>query len=135
MNLSTRHPWLVQFAEAPRPREAGTDVDYVRTGMRVSMRALEDLRDSGAPVGPVLCCLRHGAMHIPVAHGTASWWQAAHSLCRPGLARCQDTEQFSAPCVMRFWLIPEETHYATTAPTALHYRLSAARSLMRLAAA
>jgi len=36
---------------------------------------------------------------------------------------------------MVFWLVLEETPYATIAPVAFHGRLSAARSLMRLAAA
>lgn len=137
MILTTRHPWQVQFAETPRPRALTGGVDVVQTGLRVGMSALEDLREVGAPVGPALCCLGHGLLHIPVASGTVDRWRAAHSRCLTGSWNCAGAsgERACAPCPGRFWLLPHESQYATAAPTELHARLSSARALMRSAAA
>jgi hypothetical protein len=133
---STRHPWQAQFAEAPRPRAAaGTGVDDTQVGLRVGTNAFEDLREIGDPVGPVLCCLGHGAMLAPVTPGTARWGRAAHPVCQPGSSGRSGPSRgcSKTPCAIRRRPLPNESPYATTAPAALD-RLSATRSLMRLAA-
>ncbi len=141
MILTTRHPWQVQCVETPRPRAWGSRaVDVVRTGLRVGMHALEELRVHAHPVGPVLCCLSHGLLLIPVPAGTIDWWAAAHSDCRPGTGnwRCSDhlDDPVGNPCQgLRFWLVPHETGHATTAPVPLHSGLSSSRALLRVAAA
>ena len=142
MILTTRHPWQVQCAETPRPRAwGGTGVDVVRTGLRVGLHALEELRVHPYPVGPALCCLSHGSLFIPVPLGTSCWWAAAHSACAPGTGRWQCSDSFAGestgnPCQgLRFWLVPHETEHATTAPAPLHTELSSSRALLRMAAA
>lgn len=128
MSITTRHPWLPQFGEAPRPTALdGLQVDVVETNRRAGLGAVEELRDLTMPVGRLLCCLTHGAAHIPVPPGTARRWSAAHSLCHTGLRACAS---FSGPpkqCSKRLWLIPPGTPFLTD-PQALHNQLSLSHS-------
>lgn len=135
---STSQLWLFHFAEWPRPVVLPHDFDVVRTGMGVGVPAIEALREQEAAVGPVLCCMAHRMLLIPVAATTADWWHAPHSLCRRGGQWvCADFEEqpLYTTCAARFWIVPAQGRYATTAHADLHHSLSLTRSRLRTVAA
>ncbi|MEV8033608.1 hypothetical protein [Streptomyces sp. NPDC086182] len=130
--LSTRHAWRLHLSEAPLPPMLPHETDVVRVGMGLGMAALDAMIDSGNRVGPLLCCITHRRLLVPVESGTAYRWKAAHSVCDTGPSlRCSRQGAQSA-CHHRFWVAPPESRaYPTTDPRSLHDRLSLVRSHMR----
>jgi hypothetical protein len=130
--LSTRHPWRLQFGEVPPPFTLPPDLDVVRVSMGLGMAALDEMIDCGNQVGPLLCCMTHRRLLVPVSSGTAEVWRAAHSTCEPGLSlRCSPQGPESL-CHHRFWVAPPVSlAYPTTDAMVLHDSLSLMRARMR----
>lgn len=130
--LSTRHPWQVRFGERPLPPALPGDYDVVRVSVGLGMAAIDTMIDSGEQVGPLLCCMDHRMLLVPVATATAHRWGAAHSKCGAGPALRCEVHGVWATCRSRIWVIPPgPLAYATTDPDALHDRLSLTRARMR----
>lgn len=129
--LSTRHSWRLHFSETPPPA-LPHDYDVVRVSMGLGMSAIDHLVETGAAVGPLLCCLAHRILFVPVEFGTAALWGAAHSVCDTGPSlRCSRLDAQSV-CHHRFWVAPPEPRaHSTTDPGTLHDRLSLVRAQMR----
>lgn len=129
--LNTRHLWHLRFAEIPLPPVLPRDYDIVRVGMGLGLAAIDTLIDEGQPVGPLLCCIEHHKLLVPVRAGTAHWWGAPHSDCEDGPAQpCQTHGPWSA--CRRMWAVPPGPRQtATTEPGALHHHLSQVRARMR----
>ncbi|MFI9588602.1 hypothetical protein ACIHCQ_44110 [Streptomyces sp. NPDC052236] len=121
----------MQPVEQPFPAQLlGSAFDVVQTGMRVGLRALEEAREVAGPVAPVLVCLSHLFVHIPVEPGTAYRWHAPQTLCRPGLLSCSvsEIESTCCACCPRIWLIPpDKTSRPYTDSTELRHRITLAR--------
>ncbi|MFJ6437789.1 hypothetical protein [Streptomyces sp. NPDC091416] len=132
-HLSTRHPWRLQFGEAPLPFMLAPELDVVRVSMGLGMAALDEMIDCGNRVGPLLCCIAHRRLLIPVSSGTAHVWRAAHSACEPGPSlRCSPEGPPQSLCHSRFWVAPPEAlAYPTTDAVVLHGSLSLMRARMR----
>ncbi|MFD6967880.1 hypothetical protein [Streptomyces sp. NPDC059949] len=130
--LSTRHPWRLQFGEAPTPFPLPRAIDCVRVGMGLGMAAVDEMIDFGHPVGPLLCCMTHRLLLVPVPSGTADVWRAAHSQCERGPSLRCSSEAPNSSCHHRYWIAPPTalTH-PTTDPAVLHHRLSLMRARMR----
>ncbi|MFI1700379.1 hypothetical protein ACH419_30960 [Streptomyces bobili] len=107
-------------------------LDVVRVSMGLGMAALDEMIDGGNRVGPLLCCMTHRRLFVPVAAGTADVWGASHSVCEPGPSlRCspQEPQPFYHH---RFWVAPTESlTYPTTDAVVLHESLSLTRARMR----
>ncbi|CAM5502316.1 MULTISPECIES: hypothetical protein [Streptomyces] len=130
--LSTRHLWQLGFAEIPRPLALPRDYDVVRVGMGLGLTAIEMMIDQGHHVGPLLCCIQHHKLLVPVRAGTAHWWGAPHSDCGRGPAQRCETCGGLAACRSRLWMLPAgPLAAATTEPGALHHHLSQMRSRLR----
>ncbi|WP_405889750.1 hypothetical protein OG427_06765 [Streptomyces sp. NBC_00133] len=116
--------------EQPTPPPLlGSPIDVVQTGMRVGLRALEEVRGQARAVGPVLVCVSHLLMHIPVEPGTVDRWHAPQTLCRPGTLSCAPTDLGpTRSACFRIWLIPHETVRPYTDSTELRHRITLARS-------
>lgn len=132
--LSTRHPWQLRFGETPLPPALPPDIDVVRVSMGLGVAAIDAMIDSGDQVGPLLYCLTHVRLLVPVESGTAELWSAAHSECSTG-ASLECTAHGHRPvCHARFWVAPPDPlGRPTTDPAAFHDRLSLVRSQMRTA--
>ncbi len=130
--LSTRHPWRLQFGEAPTPFPLPRAIDFVRVGVGLGMAAVDEMIDHGSPVGPLLGCLTHRLLLVPVASGTAHVWQAAHSECESGPhLRCSNQDPKSS-CHHRYWIAPPAPlTRPTTDAEVLHHRLSLTRARLR----
>lgn len=129
--LSTRHSWRLHFSETPPP-DLPRDYDVVRVSMGLGMSAIDHLVETGAAVGPLLCCLAHRMLLVPVEFGTAALWGAAHSFCDTGPSLRCSRQGAQSVCHHRFWVAPPESRaYATTDPRTLHDCLSLVRSQMR----
>jgi hypothetical protein len=127
--LQTELPWKVQLVEAPTPPPLlGSPIDVVQTGMRVGLRALEEVRGQARAVGPVLVCVSHLLMHIPVEPGTVDRWHAPQTLCRPGTLSCSASVGPTRSACFRIWLIPHEGVRPYTDSTELRHRITLARS-------
>ncbi len=72
----------LDFANRP-PAPAGDPVDVLRMPLGLGIPVWNAMQERGF-VLPVLCCGVHQVMLTAVAPGTASWWRAPHSSCRPG---------------------------------------------------
>lgn len=131
--LSRLRLWDVRLDERPHPDVLPSAFDVVRVGAGVGKPAVDALNAGEA--GPVMVCTRHQLLFIPVPPGTADWWRAAHSQCRPGRQwLCMDPEdpQWSpVRCGPRLWLVPGRDCGATTVPEALHESLSRTRARLR----
>lgn len=119
--------WGIQLATRPLPQLGAVDV--VQAGLGVGLRAVEAVRKGGRPVGPVLCCISHARIHIPVESDTAYRWHAPQTVCRAGAWECTavgPTMTYSR--CSGVWLFPPDNRRACTdAPTLLHW-LSLTRS-------
>lgn len=132
--LTTRHQWLIGFGETP-PSELPGDFDVVRVGTGLGMCAIDTMIDTGHRVGPLLCCIAHRLLLIPVESGTADRWRAAHSASSRGPALRCGTHGYQPICRNRIWLTPPRPLAAsTTTPAVLHDTLSLMRARMRGAA-
>ncbi|UFQ99779.1 hypothetical protein KBP30_00340 [Streptomyces sp. Go40/10] len=130
--LHTRHLWQLGFAEMPRPLALPRDYDVVRVGRGLGLAAIEMMIDQGHRVGPLLCCIEHRTLLVPVRAGTAHWWGAPHSDCGAGPAQRCKTYGGWAACRNRLWMLPAGPLAAvTTEPGALHHHLSQMRARMR----
>ncbi|MFF5019481.1 hypothetical protein [Streptomyces sp. NPDC001165] len=130
--LSTRHSWRLHFGETPPPPILPRTIDAVRVSMGLGMAALDTMIDSGYQVGPLLCCLTHRMLLIPVRPGTADLWAASHSSSSNGPALQSITQGYQSPCRNRLWITaPEPLTAPTTAPAALHDSLSLMRARIR----
>ncbi|MET7606242.1 hypothetical protein ABZS96_27765 [Streptomyces avermitilis] len=131
--LSTRHPWRLQFGEAPAPFMLPPELDVVRVSMGLGMAALDEMIDCGNRVGPLLCCMTHRRLLVPVSSGTAHVWRAAHSACEPGPSLlCSPQGPPRSLGHNRFWVAPPESlAYPTTDAVVLHDSLSLMRARMR----
>ncbi|MFF7098299.1 hypothetical protein ACFY9A_38875 [Streptomyces rubradiris] len=130
--LSTRYQWQLGFAEIPRPLALPRDYDVVRVGMVLGLTTIETMIDEAHRVGPLLCCLEHRRLLVPVRAGTAHWWGAPHSDCVDGAVRQCRTDGGLAGCHSRLWMLPAgRLASATTEPGALHHYLSQTRSQFR----
>jgi hypothetical protein len=110
------------------PRET----DVVRVSMGLGMAALDAMIDSGYRVGPLLCCITHQRLLVPVESGTAHQWSAAHSVCDTGPSLQCSRQATESVCHHRFWVAPPESRaHPTTDPRILHDRLSLVRAQMR----
>lgn len=120
-------PWGIQLAPRPLP-QLGV-VDVVQAGLGVGLRAVEAVRKGGWPVGPVLCCISHARIHIPVESDTAYRWHAPQTVCRAGVWECTtDGPGMTYSRCSGVWLFPPDAGYACTdAPALLHW-LSLTRS-------
>ncbi|GGP78648.1 hypothetical protein GCM10010278_66400 [Streptomyces melanogenes] len=128
LSLATRSSWHVQFAPLPPHR----GVDVVHTNLRLGLSALDDLRDEGGAVGPVLCCPEHQAVLIPVEEGTADRWHAPHSQCLRAGWQCRPGYGTNTVrrCAGGVWLLPD-TCSGTLLPASsqdLHHRLCVTRA-------
>lgn len=124
----TELSWRIQFAARPLPPLGAVDV--VQAGLRVGLRAVEGVREQGLRAGPVLCCLVHSLVHIPVEADTAYRWHIPQTLCRAGAWECSTDKQGSrySRCVGA-WLLPVGDQYVSTDSDALFHRLSMTRSV------
>lgn len=130
--LSTRHPWRLHLSEAPLPAMLPPETDVVRVSMGLGMAALDVMIDSGNEVGPLLCCITHRRLLVPVEAGTADLWKAAHSVCDTGPSLQCSRQGAQSVCHHRFWVAPPESRaYPTTDPRTLHDRLSLVRAQLR----
>lgn len=130
--LSTRHPWHVRFGESPPPAALPRDYDIVRVSVGLGVAAIDTMIDSGDRVGPLLCCMDHRMLLVPVQPGTAHRWGASHSECSAGSALWCRAYGARSACRSRLWLVPlEAPESATTEPDVLHDRLSLMRARMR----
>lgn len=130
--LITRHAWQIQFGEAPLPPRLPRDFDIVRVGVGLGMASVDLMVDQSREVGPLLCCLTHQVLLIPVGSGTADRWGAPHSVCSSGRSLQCPTKGYQLPCRARFWAsVPEPTAAAVTESAALHESLSQTRAGMR----
>ncbi len=130
----SRYPWHVQRG-ATRAGDVSLLVperDSVETSTALGMTALERLLEEPSPVGPVLECLAHTRVLIPVPTGTAVWWTAAHSTCRRGMWQCSGAP-YAPRCVLQ-WRAPGPGTVVTE-PRRLHDLLSECRSQLRQSAA
>lgn len=134
---ASRQPWLLSLGEQPRPAGLPGVFDVVRTSAGIGMAAVDDLRDQGEHVGPILCCPDHRVLLIPVEAGTAAIWQAPHSVCQPlGQWSCEsehEPHRASSRCSGRFWMYAPGAPASTATPAALHHSLSVVRSRIRSA--
>ncbi|MFI1400770.1 hypothetical protein [Streptomyces sp. NPDC020681] len=130
---STYQRWRPSLPEVRHPMVLPPHYDVVRTGMGLGLPAIEALREQNDAVGPILCCLAHRVLLIPVEAGTANAWRAPHSLCRPGAQwQCADLEYRSfTSCNGRFWIFDTWDSPPTTAAALLHHVLSLTRSRKR----
>ncbi|MFF4755278.1 hypothetical protein ACWD5R_41015 [Streptomyces sp. NPDC002514] len=130
--LSSRHTWRLHLSEAPLPAMLSRETDVVHVGMGLGMAALDAMIDAGKRVGPLLCCIAHRQLRVPVESGTADLWWAPHSVCEAGQSlRCSEYGARSG-CQNRFWVIPPEPRACpTTDPGILHDRLSLVRAQLR----
>lgn len=124
-------PWTVQLADHPLPATLiNAPFDVVQTGSRIGLRALEKVRVQALPVGPALCCLTHGLVHIPVAPGTAYRWHAPQTLCRPSMLLCSTTERKSSRSgCLRIWLVAYETQAPYTDSEVLRHQIMLGRTI------
>lgn len=130
--LITRHAWRIQFGEAPLPPRLPNDFDIVRVGVGLGMASVDSMVDASREVGPLLFCLTHQVLLIPVGSGTADRWGAPHSVCSRGRTLQCLTKGYQSPCRARFWVCgPEPTAAAVTESAALHESLSQTRARMR----
>lgn len=129
----TQYRWHVQRGSARSGDLSllGSGLDSVETSAFIGIAALEWLLEESSPVGPALQCLAHARMLIPVPAGTAGWWAAAHSSCRPGIREC-DADPYAPRCVLQ-WLAPGKAAVVTE-PQRLHEMLSRCRSRSRFPA-
>ncbi|MFE9250781.1 hypothetical protein [Streptomyces sp. NPDC007088] len=130
--LSPRHPWRLQFSEIPLPAMLPRESDVVHVSMGLGMAALDAMIDFENRVGPLLCCITHRRLLVPVDSGAASLWRASHSVCDTGLTLRCSRQGPPSMCHDRFWVMPPQPRaYSTTDPMTFHHRLSLARSQMR----
>jgi hypothetical protein len=129
----TELPWNVQLVGGPPPqRLVAKRVDVVQAGMPVGLRALEAVRGTPHPVGPVLYCVTHLLVHIPVERDTAHRWHAPQTLCRPDTFACSlPGLGWSRHECRRIWLMPHDSAYAATDSRGLHHQVALARSASR----
>ncbi|MGW0538040.1 hypothetical protein [Streptomyces sp. NPDC003032] len=129
---STRHSWRLHLSEVPLPAMLPREVDVVRVSMGLGMVALDAMIDDGHQVGPLLCCITHRRLLVPVKSGIASLWSAPHSVCDMGRSLQCAAYGPQVVCQGRFWVIPPEPRaYPTTDPWVLHHCLCLARAQMR----
>ena len=123
----TELPWCLQFAGHPTPLASAVDV--VEAGLAVGLRAIERIREWGLPAGPVLCCVKHSLMHIPVEPDTVYRWNAPQTTCRTGVWVCSADKQWSmySTC-LGVWLLPPDSEQDYTDSAALLHGLSVTRS-------
>ncbi|MGW2686321.1 hypothetical protein ACWC6I_24605 [Streptomyces sp. NPDC001414] len=131
--LSTRHPWRLHFGETPLPPMLPRTTDAVRVSMGLGLATLDTMLDSGHRVGPLLCCITHRNLLVPVVSGTAYLWGAAHSVCDAGPAlQCSPQGAPQSLCHDRFWAVPPDPlARPTTDAAVLHDSLSLMRTRMR----
>ncbi|MDX6349383.1 MAG: hypothetical protein QOF84_4173 [Streptomyces sp.] len=129
----TELPWNVQLVGDPPPKRlVAKRVDVVQAGMPVGLRALEAVRGTPHPVGPVLYCVTHLLVHIPVERDTAHRWHAPQTLCRPDTFACSlPGLGWSRHECRRIWLMPHDSAYAATDSRGLHHQVALARSASR----
>ncbi|OEJ22117.1 hypothetical protein AR457_40245 [Streptomyces agglomeratus] len=129
--LSTSHPWQLHLSETPPPATLPRDFDVVHVGMGLGMSALDTMIGKQT-VGPLLCCITHRMLLIPVGPGTADLWGAAHSACTRGTRLTCIARGYQRPCNARFWFAPPNPLAAAiTAPAELHDSLSLTRAHMQ----
>jgi hypothetical protein len=104
-------------------------VDVVQAGLLLGLRAAESVRERGLPTGPVLCCIKHSLVHIPVEPGAAYRWHAPQTVCRTGTWACSADKHDSAysTCVW-VWLIPPDGRHMVTDSAGLLHGISVTRS-------
>lgn len=130
--LTTRHPWRIQFGETPLPPTLLSDFDVVRVSMGLGMASIDTMIDTSRQVGPLLCCLTHRVLLVPVGSGTADWWAAPHSACSSGSALQCVTRGYQSSCRARFWVsVPWPSTASATEAAAFHESLTQMRALMR----
>lgn len=131
--LSTRHPWRLHFGETPLPPMLPRTTDTVRVSMGLGMATLDTMLDSGHRVGPLLCCITHRSLLVPVVSGTAHLWGAAHSVCDAGPSlQCSPQGAPQSSSHSRFWAVPPDpVAHPTTDAAVLHDSLSLMRARMR----
>lgn len=123
----TELPWRLQFAARPAPLSGAVDV--VESGLTVGLRAMERVRGWGLPAGPVLCCITHSLMHIPVEPDTVYRWYAPQTICRTGIWMCSTAQQRSAYSrCLGVWLFPPDGEQEYTDSSALLHGISVTRS-------
>ncbi|MEU7148640.1 hypothetical protein AB0B15_11455 [Streptomyces sp. NPDC045456] len=117
---TTTWPWFVRFDEraAAVHRKPEIPPATVQLGLRIGLQALEDLLAGHHRVGPVLCCVTHQQVLVPVPAQTADRWHAPQSVCSR-LMRCANAAVGSG--CHRLWLSPDRDGGPTTDSGALHH--------------
>ncbi|GCD41779.1 hypothetical protein [Streptomyces paromomycinus] len=116
---TTTLPWFVRFDDraAAAHRTPEFPPATVQLGLRIGLQAVEDLLAVHHRVGPVLCCLVHHQVLVPVPAQAADRWHAPQSVCSP-LMHCA-TASAGSRC-HRLWLDPGRGSSTTTDSRALH---------------
>lgn len=130
--LSSRLEWAFPNAESRRPATLPLRFDVVRVSLGLGVAAVDAMRNAestaGPLVGPLLCCLAHDALLVPVVAGTTDRWRAAHSDCLGDMRlECGHREDRGAHH-QRFWVAPPRLPRPTTDATALYNHLAQVRS-------
>ncbi|WP_311772324.1 hypothetical protein [Streptomyces candidus] len=102
-------------------------------GLGLGLPSIDALVADGTGVGPLMYCLGHQRLLVPVEAGTFHRWRAAHSDCVPSArtGRCV-SDGYSGRSCMGLWVTrPEALAVSTTPAAALHEALSRTRDRMR----
>lgn len=109
-------------------RQVGA-ADVVQVGLLLGLRAVESVRERGLPAGPVLCCIKHSLVHIPVEPGAAYRWHAPQTVCGTGTWVCSVDKQGSAySTCMGIWLLPPDGRHVFTDSAGLLHGIAVTRS-------
>ncbi|MDX2623779.1 hypothetical protein ABZ501_27315 [Streptomyces sp. NPDC019922] len=102
--------------------------------LALGLPAIDALVADGAEVGPLMYCLGHQRLLVPVEGGTFHRWGAAHSDCVPGArtGRCVSDGYGGRSCTGLWVTRPEPVVLSTTPAAALHEALSRTRDRMRV---
>lgn len=132
MNLQSQYLWQVAIGEVP-PDALPRAHDTVRVGLALGLPAIDALVADGTGIGPLMYCLGHQRLLVPVEAGTFHRWGAAHSDCVPGVrtARCVSDGYGGRGCTGLWVTRPEPAAASITPGAALHEALSRTRDRMR----
>ena len=103
--------WRVRPSEHPRPPSVlsrDLEWDVLSLNLPVGLAALESMQRQKLPVGPVLGCVVHRLVHIPVTPSGRPFLERGMTV-RPFNASCPSDGGWSIGCSGRMWLLPPWT--------------------------